>query len=203
MEALSQISSHTRYARRLQASAAPRQELFGDGAHRSPSTSAARRALEKGLRSKDAFVLRRCQILLSSARGERARRIAAYLGIDDQTVLDALHAFNAVGRPACSRSPRAPTARAWCLVRSKPSACARSCTAAHATSATPLWPPHECVDAGPGRRGQRGRGHRLHPREGGDDPPDAAAPGRWLEAGQTLDHQPRSCIRPKKGGVTA
>lgn len=54
-------------------------------------------ALEKGLRSKDAFVLRRCQILLSSARGERAPRIAAYLGIDDQTVLDALHAFNAVG----------------------------------------------------------------------------------------------------------
>jgi transposase len=55
------------------------------------------RALEKGLRSKDAFVLRRCQILLSSARGERAPQIAVYLGIDDQTVLDALHAFNALG----------------------------------------------------------------------------------------------------------
>jgi transposase len=56
-----------------------------------------RQALERGLRSKDAFVLRRCQILLASARGERAPRIAAYLGIDDQTVLDALHAFNASG----------------------------------------------------------------------------------------------------------
>jgi transposase len=56
-----------------------------------------RQALEKGLRSKDAFVLRRCQILLASARGERAPRIAAQLGCDDQTVLDALHAFNAVG----------------------------------------------------------------------------------------------------------
>ncbi len=43
------------------------------------------------------LVLRRCQILLASARGERAPRIAAYLGIDDQTVLDALHAFNAHG----------------------------------------------------------------------------------------------------------
>ena len=53
--------------------------------------------LEKGLRSADAFVLRRCQILLASARGERAPRIAAYLGIDDQTVLDALHAFHAEG----------------------------------------------------------------------------------------------------------
>jgi transposase len=60
-------------------------------------TEGERQALEQGLRSKDAFVLRRCQILLASARGERAPRIAAYLGIDDQTVLDALHAFNASG----------------------------------------------------------------------------------------------------------
>src|SRR5258708_22222492 len=60
-------------------------------------TDDERQALEKGLRSKDAFVLRRCQILLSSARGERAPRIAEHLGCDDQTVLDALHAFNAVG----------------------------------------------------------------------------------------------------------
>ncbi len=34
---------------------------------------------------------------MASARGERAPRSAAYLGIDDQTVLDALHAFNADG----------------------------------------------------------------------------------------------------------
>ncbi len=58
-------------------------------------SDAERQALEQGLRSQDAFVLRRCQILLASARGERAPHIAAYLGIDDQTVLDALHAFNA------------------------------------------------------------------------------------------------------------
>ncbi len=56
-----------------------------------------RQALEQGRRSNDAFVLRRCQILLASARGERAPRIAAHLGCDDQTVLDALHAFNASG----------------------------------------------------------------------------------------------------------
>jgi transposase len=60
-------------------------------------TEDERQVLEKGLRAKDAFVLRRCQMLLASARGERAPRIAAYLGIDDQTVLDALHAFNATG----------------------------------------------------------------------------------------------------------
>jgi transposase len=54
-------------------------------------------ALEKGLRSSDAFVMRRCQIVLASARGQRAPRIAEQLGCDDQTVLDALHSFNATG----------------------------------------------------------------------------------------------------------
>ena len=63
-------------------------------------TDDERQAREKGLRSKDACVLRRCQILLGSARGERAPRIAEQLGCDDQTVLDALHAFNAVGLAA-------------------------------------------------------------------------------------------------------
>ena len=60
-------------------------------------TDAERQAVTAGLRSSDAFVLRRCQILLASARGERAPRIAAQLGCDDQTVLDALHAFNMSG----------------------------------------------------------------------------------------------------------
>ncbi len=67
-----------------------------------------RQALEQGLRSNDAFVLRRCQILLASARGERAPRIAAYLGIDDQTVLDALHAFNADGLTALVKGSSRP-----------------------------------------------------------------------------------------------
>jgi transposase len=63
-------------------------------------TAEEQQALEKGLRSRDAFVLRRCQILLASARGERAPRIAEQLGCDDQTVLDGLHAFNATGLQA-------------------------------------------------------------------------------------------------------
>ena len=68
-----------------------------------PLSDDERQALEQGLRSRDAFVLRRCQILLASARGERAPRIAAYLGSDDQTVLDALHAFNATGLASLQR----------------------------------------------------------------------------------------------------
>ena len=62
-----------------------------------PLSEEERTALEKGLRSADAFVLRRCQILLASARHERAPRIAEQLGCDAQTVLDALHAFNPAG----------------------------------------------------------------------------------------------------------
>src|SRR5260370_8378406 len=73
-----------------------------------PLTEEERMALEKGLRSADAFVLRRCQILLASARGDRAPRIAEYLGIDDQTVLDALHAFNTDGLKCLTKGSSRP-----------------------------------------------------------------------------------------------
>ncbi len=73
-----------------------------------PLTDAERHELERGLRSSDAFVLRRCQILLASARGERAPQIAQHLGCDDQTVLDALHAFNAVGLDALRKGSSRP-----------------------------------------------------------------------------------------------
>jgi transposase len=56
-----------------------------------------RKALEDGLRSSDAFVLRRCQILLASARGEIAPRIAENLGCAQQTVRNAIHEFNERG----------------------------------------------------------------------------------------------------------
>jgi len=64
--------------------------------------------LKQGLRSSDAFVLRRCQILLASARGERAPQIATEVGCDDQTVLDALQAFNAVGLAALTKGSSRP-----------------------------------------------------------------------------------------------
>jgi transposase len=77
-----------------------------------PMTDAERQAVTAGLRSSDAFVLRRCQILLASARGERAPRIAAQLGCDDQTVLDALHAFTRSGLTSLQkRSTRAHRTR--------------------------------------------------------------------------------------------
>ncbi len=77
-----------------------------------PKTDAERQALEAGLRSSDAFVLRRCQIILASSRGDRAPRIAEALSCDDQTVRNAIHAFNARGLEALTeRSSRPRTIR--------------------------------------------------------------------------------------------
>ena len=60
-------------------------------------TDEERAALTAGLRAKDAFVLRRCQILLASASGKRASQIAGDLGCDTDTCLNAINAFNAAG----------------------------------------------------------------------------------------------------------
>jgi transposase len=73
-----------------------------------PLTEAEQSALQEGLRSSDAFVLRRCQILLASARGQHARIIAETLGCDDQTVRNALQAFNTRGLAAVQRRSSAP-----------------------------------------------------------------------------------------------
>jgi len=62
-----------------------------------PLTEDEQGQVQAGLRSSDAFVLRRCQILLASARGERAPAIARQLGCDDQTVRNVIKGFNTSG----------------------------------------------------------------------------------------------------------
>lgn len=57
-------------------------------------------ALGAGLRSPASFTLRRCQILLASQRGLHAQQIADQLGCDDQTVRNAIKAFNQHGLAA-------------------------------------------------------------------------------------------------------
>jgi transposase len=71
-------------------------------------TAVEPQALQEGLRSSDAFVLRRCQIVLASARGQHARLIAEALGCDDQTVRNAIQAFNTRGLAAIQRQSSAP-----------------------------------------------------------------------------------------------
>jgi transposase len=62
-----------------------------------PPTEEERQVLAAGLRSVDAFTLRRCQIILASTRGERAPAIARSLGCSDQTVRNAIRAFDHAG----------------------------------------------------------------------------------------------------------
>jgi transposase len=74
-------------------------------------TDAERQALETGLRSPAAFTLRRAQIVLASARGERTPAIAAALGCSDQTVRDAIHAFDRAGVAALTPGSKRPRTR--------------------------------------------------------------------------------------------
>jgi len=116
-----------------------------------PLTDTDRDALIAGLRSSDAFTLRRCQILLASARQERVTRIAQTLGCDDQTVRNAIHAFNQSGvetlTAGSSRPHRITTAF-------DAAAAERLCALVHQSA-------DQCLDARPaGRRLRRARDHR-------------------------------------------
>lgn len=71
-------------------------------------TEAEREVLQAGLRSPNGFTLRRCQIVLASARGRTATEIAQTLGCATQTVRNALHAFGEHGRAALAMGSRRP-----------------------------------------------------------------------------------------------
>jgi transposase len=66
------------------------------------------KSLIAGLRSSDAFVLRRSQILLASAHGETAPSIAKNLSCDEQTVRHAIHSFNQTGLSALQAGSSRP-----------------------------------------------------------------------------------------------
>lgn len=59
-----------------------------------------RKGLEAGLRSKDAFTLRRSRMLLASSRGDEVPQTAENLGCGEQTVRDAIHDFDERGLDA-------------------------------------------------------------------------------------------------------
>ena len=73
-----------------------------------PLSEDERRRLREGLRSKNAFTMRRSQILLASSRSERAPKIASNLGCASQTVRDAIHDFNQRGLDALDAKSSRP-----------------------------------------------------------------------------------------------
>ena len=77
-----------------------------------PLSTEERGQLRAGLRSDDAFTLRRCQILLASVQGQSPRVIARNLGCSKGTARNAINAFHAQGL-ACldQKSSRPHSAR--------------------------------------------------------------------------------------------
>jgi len=67
-----------------------------------------RRQLEHGRRSRHAFTVRRCQILLASARGERVSHIAHMLGCATQTVRNVIRDFHCRGLASLTAESRRP-----------------------------------------------------------------------------------------------
>jgi hypothetical protein len=62
-----------------------------------PLTTSERQHLQQGLRSTNAFTLRRCQILLASAAGQPPALVARNLGCTARSARNAIHAFAAEG----------------------------------------------------------------------------------------------------------
>src|SRR5947209_2892631 len=75
-----------------------------------PLTDDERQALKAGLRSPEAFTLRRCQILLQSADGRRPKAIAAAVGCCAQSVRNAVRAFEAEGLACLTEKSSRPKA---------------------------------------------------------------------------------------------
>jgi transposase len=71
-------------------------------------TPAEHRQLTAGLRSSNAFTLRRCQILLASAGGQRPATIARNLGCAAQSARNAIHAFDTHGLASLHARSRRP-----------------------------------------------------------------------------------------------
>jgi transposase len=73
-----------------------------------PLSTEERQQLEAGLRSSDALTLRRCQILLASARGQRPAQIARQLSCATQSIRNTIHAFHTRGLAALHAQSRRP-----------------------------------------------------------------------------------------------
>jgi transposase len=160
-------------------------------------TADERQQLRASLQSRDAFTLRRCQILLASGQGQRPAQIAAALGCATQTVRNTLHAFERQGAACLTRgssrphsahrlldAPRAERLRD--LLHQSPRAFGYA--QSHWTLPLAAEVCHQ-------------QGRERSRVESGDGAPSHPAAGLGLEAGQAVDHQPRSglCAKKKPG----
>jgi transposase len=75
----------------------------------SPLTPEQRQHLHAGLRAKDAFTVRRCQIVLASAQGLQPGQVAARRGCSAGTARNAVRAWNTEGLPCLREKSSRPT----------------------------------------------------------------------------------------------
>jgi len=73
-----------------------------------PLTEEEQQAIAAGLRSPDAFTMRRCQILLTSSKGKRPSEIARNLGCSLQMVRNVINAFHSEGLDCLRPKSRRP-----------------------------------------------------------------------------------------------
>jgi transposase len=77
-----------------------------------PLSADQRAALRAGLRSPDAFTVRRCQAVLASAAGQPAKVIAQNLGCSAGTARNAIRAWNAEGAASLAEKSSRPKSAA-------------------------------------------------------------------------------------------
>jgi transposase len=71
-------------------------------------TDSEREGIQAGIRSRESFVFKRCQILLASDRKESAPSIAHSVGCSDDTVHNVINGFNAKGLEVLKVRSRRP-----------------------------------------------------------------------------------------------
>jgi transposase len=151
--------------------------------------------IEAGLRSSEAFTLRRSQILLASSREQRPSEIARNLGCATQTVRNAIHAFEQKGLACLKQESCRPKTVQAQFDQAK---CEALRALVHQTESTDVRQNDQPLDSRIGRSGllrarfnHKSGEYRNHP-----TCPQMAW-GR-MAACQTLDHQSRSGVCEEK-----
>jgi hypothetical protein len=98
-----------------------------------------RQALQAGLRSSDGFTVRRCHILLASARGDTAPVIAQAVGCSPQAVRNVLRAFESRGLAVVALQSRRPHTAAKLFDAERSARLKALLQVSHSMNSSPTW----------------------------------------------------------------
>jgi DNA-binding CsgD family transcriptional regulator len=144
----------------------------------------------KGVQSSSGFTVRRCQILLSSAAGKSARQIASELHCSDQTVRNAIRAYEQEGLNCLQEKSHARHDEQSAFDEAgqeRLREVIRLCP-------PPVWAREQCVDARVAGPNLLARGNKLAAGAGRQREVRAAPDGHKLAAGQAQAAEPRCAL---------